>query len=575
MRRVYAAVIVNVLAVVCGQAARESRAWDEPEATGRRVEQQATPENAKAQGEGQRAMPSLLDQQHIATPCDPSPTEQGARLVAIDSNPRAYSLHRLDSTTLSRAEMPALSLRSGPALIEITGTETQTYTVQLCAQAGADSEEDAQRLLGEIKLARKGESFEVAAPGYSWERPSEAYVNIQAPQDAPVTINGTYAAIEVSGMSAPVRVSTTHARIQVLGTTGDVEAVAMPAGMIVFSGNGGRVRLKAEFEVNLRISEQQFEGTLEATAQKHVSLLLPPVFLSPFEAVVNRSADFTCRASLCDQVRSSERDGKFVYSYGAGEPALRLVASGGTVVINSTDRLPVENDRKAEQIAHQQEVIRINELAGRIHTEADAHELTEAVAKQFGHLPAEWVGENVRNRIAHAEYEAVTNPSHLISEQRIADVWNEYVREIDAPEEALVTAAEIHTLRHAYRATSEIAWAGGNQSLWTMPNIYAMGADGKIAGGCRAFEALRVVYDLDEVFVNVRAARERLRRMQASDSLKEPQREPQPGPQSLSSMQRLDSRNPVRLAEGRYLLKNGMKACNQLVERLFDELFSP
>ncbi len=55
-------------------------------------------------------------------------------------------------------------------------------------------------------------------------------------------------------------------------------------------------------------------------------------------------------------------------------------------------------------------------------------------------------------------------------------------------------------------------WARGQQTIWTMPNVYALGPDGKVADGCRALEALRVMHDLDGLFQNLRGARDRLRR---------------------------------------------------------------
>jgi len=44
-----------------------------------------------------------------------------------------------------------------------------------------------------------------------------------------------------------------------------------------------------------------------------------------------------------------------------------------------------------------------------------------------------------------------------------------------------------------------------------MPNIFAVDANGKIAEGCRAVEALRIIHDLDMMFDNLRSARKRIR----------------------------------------------------------------
>src|SRR5262249_27111640 len=136
--------------------------------------------------------------------------------------------------------------------------------------------------------------------------------------------------------------------------------------------------------------------------------------------------------------------------------------------------------QKTEQarVAHEQirqTAIRINEMAGSIHSEADARTFGGALAEELtGHNDMVWTTKSIRHRVAHAEYEAVSDQSRLIPEQRIVDVWNEYVREIDAPEEALITVAELHNLRDAmYTGASRFGWKQDvAQAIWTMPNIY-------------------------------------------------------------------------------------------------------
>ena len=69
---------------------------------------------------------------------------------------------------------------------------------------------------------------------------------------------------------------------------------------------------------------------------------------------------------------------------------------------------------------------------------------------------------------AHAEYMSTNNASRLIPEQRIVDVWNVYVREIGAPNEAIVTAAEIHNMRDAEFVLAQRMWERGIQTVWTI-----------------------------------------------------------------------------------------------------------
>jgi hypothetical protein len=161
---------------------------------------------------------------------------------------------------------------------------------------------------------------------------------------------------------------------------------------------------------------------------------------------------------------------------------------------------------------HREEALRLNDLAGHISTEADAETLVDAIAEMFAdQLPPPWATREVRRRLARTEYAAATNPSGLIPEERLALIWNQYAREIGASDETIVSATELHSLRDLEYSTANLMWSRGwNQSIWPMPDVYALGLDGKVAGGCRALEALRVFYDLDNQFGNLRAARKAL-----------------------------------------------------------------
>jgi hypothetical protein len=223
-----------------------------------------------------------------------------------------------------------------------------------------------------------------------------------------------------------------------------------------------------------------------------------------------------------------------------------------------------------------QESIRVNELAAHINSEADARAYVDAVADMFAEiLPPSWSTRGIRERIAHAEYEAVSDPFRQIPEQRITDVWNKYVREIGASEEALVTAAETHNMRDATFAVTEVMWSRGTiQNAWTMPNIFAVGTDGKVAAGCRAVEALRIIHDLDQQFDNLRSARERLRQgIVASDIVKKNLENTKPNQKTTARLTVSVDTNPLRPAEYRYVQEHGAYHLYQVMEMLFEELF--
>jgi hypothetical protein len=224
---------------------------------------------------------------------------------------------------------------------------------------------------------------------------------------------------------------------------------------------------------------------------------------------------------------------------------------------------------------HKQSAIRINELAGGIQSEAAASAVVSEIAGLFAkELPPAWASSSIRQRVADAEYEAARNPATLIPEQRIVDVWNQYVREIGAPDEAIVSVAEIHNMRDGSFTVAQLMWARGNQTLWTMPNVFALGTDGKVADGCRALDAIRVIHDLESLFQNLRGARDRLQRgIVPSEEIRKRVGEPNPQPHGNVRLEAHADSNPIRPAEQRYVQEHGSEAYTQLLFRLFDELF--
>jgi len=245
----------------------------------------------------------------------------------------------------SRAELPVFTMHLESSMFEVYGETSDNYSVQLCAEAGAASESDAEALLEEIKLTRDDKMLLLSTPKYVQERPSTAFVQVQAPQETPITVIGDYASMRVIGMHAPVKLSTTHARITLIDTTGDVDAKAAEFGVIDFSGDRGHVHLESASEINLNFTGHKFDGSLDARAAEPVRVLLPPGFASGFEATVRHKSDFACRADICDRVSLQKRDGKFVFTFGSEDLSLHFTSLDGPVVVDSVERLPAINGR--------------------------------------------------------------------------------------------------------------------------------------------------------------------------------------------------------------------------------------
>ena len=284
---------------------------------------------------------ALFDSRRITSPCDQGSPGQRFRAGLRGPAIAPFVSKRSEHLSFSPAEMPALAIDAGnQATVSITGTHADKYEVCFCAQAGAANEGDARRSLEEITLARTGQWLKVTAPQSSRERPTNAWLDVEAARNRAVTVNGTYSYIELFGIDAPVQLSTTHARMKLIEVAGDVQATAH-VGIIDFAGDGGRIELHADGEIgeiNLKFTTELFDGTLDAEAEVAIRVLLPPACESPFEAVVDRPDLFVCRANIAPRVRRNDRRGAVAFSYGHGDPVLRLV-SHGALVIDNADRL--------------------------------------------------------------------------------------------------------------------------------------------------------------------------------------------------------------------------------------------
>ena len=227
-----------------------------------------------------------------------------------------------------------------------------------------------------------------------------------------------------------------------------------------------------------------------------------------------------------------------------------------------------------------QEAERLNELAANIHAETDARKLVDAVAEQITHhRHLFWAGQKYRHRVAHAEFAAVSD-SALIPEERIAEVWNEYVREIDAPEEALISVAELHNFRVQELHVSQHNWElEMSRSIWSMPNIYAVDSTGGLAEGCRALESLKIINNLHDQFSRVHFARQRAERETSNaEAAQKKLAAPAIGRGRVVASTHLRATayvDPIRPAVARYLQEQGQHEYDQLVRLLFDELLPP
>ncbi len=220
------------------------------------------------------------------------------------------------------------------------------------------------------------------------------------------------------------------------------------------------------------------------------------------------------------------------------------------------------------------EALRLNQLATSIQTTADARLFVDFVADIFAEnlLPA-WGTGSMRQRVAEAEFAAVSDRQKLIPEQRLARAWNGYVQAIHAPQENEATAAEVHNLRDAFLSSANYFWQTGNRTLWTAPGIYAAGPDGIDPGGCRAIESVRILWDLANMPANLQAARSRVHEEQlVSDQVRRLQDSPERRGGFITSTVEARERNPVEHAAQQFVARKGIREFSKVVAAMLETL---
>ena len=243
----------------------------------------------------------------------PAPLPPGTRTVVTFSPSARYGRTRLETLDLPINEVPALTIAADPFhFIQVGSAKQNHWKVQFCAKGKGDTPEEATGYQRSVTMQRLGSLLTLNGTELHGLAGGEGTLLVEAPPGAPVTVH-SWGAIEVHDVDGPVRISATRGRAIVLNTSGLVDASAQ---IIDYASSRGEVTLNADWELNLRLTEQQFRGYLHAYAQQKVLALFPPGFQTPFDVHVNRPGDFVCRADFCSKIKKSRDNALYRFTYG-------------------------------------------------------------------------------------------------------------------------------------------------------------------------------------------------------------------------------------------------------------------
>jgi hypothetical protein len=262
-----------------------------------------------------------------------NPGHEGFVLRQAESPRRLLAL--LKDAVLEPPDLPALQLSvEPPSMVSVTGAPIGSYSFNVWAEHSTGSQEGDERSQL-IQLTRRDEGVALTAPEEAAIAGYWCYLDAVGPADRPVTIHADWAAIDVFDVRAPVRISSSHGRVAVLNTSDHVDVTAEQGGSIVWSGSKGQVRLEADLGIDLKLTEPHFVGTVNASSDGGVRVLLPQGFTSSVRVQVCRDDEFRCDADVKQRFVRTTSSEHVTFTCGSGPAVLQLTSREKTVIIET------------------------------------------------------------------------------------------------------------------------------------------------------------------------------------------------------------------------------------------------
>jgi hypothetical protein len=243
------------------------------------------------------------------------------------------ALVRSEEHTLTRSEAPVLQVYPhANGGIQIVGWEKDTYSVTAC-RAAAGSGDAAERILSQISVGIDRGRVSTKGPGEEDEW--TVYLLIRAPQSASLdldTMNGPISLYDVDG-KLTARADNGPISLKNFSGEGDISAVNGP---ISLEGSKGNLRVHTENgPISVALTGRNWSGTgLSADAQNGpLTLMVPKDYQSSFVVESRNYSPVSCKASICENARSTWEDDNRRVEYGSMPAMIRLSTVNGPVAV--------------------------------------------------------------------------------------------------------------------------------------------------------------------------------------------------------------------------------------------------
>jgi hypothetical protein len=211
-----------------------------------------------------------------------------------------------DSVTLSRGDVPILEMDDvGHGVVSVRGWDQQTFTIETCRMAAAETRSEAEALVRGIGVTLTAGHISTVAPPASGSGDEngrwQVFFFIHAPRDANFDLQTRNGPISIDGVRGNLKLRATNGPVALNNCAGQIE-VETSNGPISFNGGGGDVRLNAHNgPISLGLAGEIWNGSkLEAnTVNGPVNIDIPESFRSGVRVETGGHSPFSCRIAAC------------------------------------------------------------------------------------------------------------------------------------------------------------------------------------------------------------------------------------------------------------------------------------
>jgi DUF4097 and DUF4098 domain-containing protein YvlB len=217
--------------------------------------------------------------------------------------------------------------------ISVTTWDQPEFSIKLCKQAAADSEEDARRILAGTKLTVNGSNVSISAPDSGNHHSLGTLLMVKAPRNASLNMKVHNGGISVRRFEGTVEAHARNGGISFKNSSGKLTAEAQNGGVSITECQGDIAANVQNGGVSISLPDRWEGKSLEAHTQNGgLVIAVPKNFSGGMEISGSEHTAIVCKDSICDGAERTSDDGHRMLRWGSNPLIHASTVNGGIVV---------------------------------------------------------------------------------------------------------------------------------------------------------------------------------------------------------------------------------------------------